>query len=769
MFFLILLPLAFWGIFEKLQPWTKERGEALTLSLMLFEAIVLILANVLSIGKSLSSLTATLAWFFITILLFAPLGKREGTASSVLLEKLRDIGRQFAALPGKAAAYFRKFSLTEKILLTLSGILCLVLLFLALFNVPYNYDSMTYHLARIGYWIDNGSVSYYLTNIDRQLYSPVLSEYNLLFMYLLGGSDILLNLQQFVSMVMSAYLISVILERLGTGRVFRLFAILVYLSMPLTMSQAITTQNDLSAGLWYLIFVYEVIRFPDVAGEQTPASFKETLLSGARIGAAVGFAFLMKVSVCASMVWFLPWILILCIRKKVTFGKLAEAVGTATLTMLCVMAETLIRTYRATGALMSSATGDNIMVATKNVKYIVVNIMKNYSLLITQHFLTGLNGFVYRLAISAGRILGVEVNNIAISFHGFDFITYLNTGLDMYSHDRTSSAFAAYLALAGAVGLVIWLIAAGVGVLKCRLRKDSRDGIANEVQKNSDDSLTTGLQKTQKDNIANGMQKAVFHPGFVISSWLGFGFIMALLRWQPWGSRLMYPGLMMATVSAVYMLAQIFGGVGIPDTSGKEGEGKRKGEKGNDEGNRERKNGSDRAGNIALLALAALSILLAIKPLADNSHVALSYLSSGLNADRKQELMFTSHSSYYESYRQIIEKLKEVGAKDIALVISGDGYDYPLWKMLKDEIPEARLRHILADDTAMKTVEAEPGTPPDCILWIERGALEMGTDLDYFGATYTVGFLPKAEGTADAILFPNRAAARGEQLESGNE
>ena len=82
---------------------------------------------------------------------------------------------------------------------------------------------------------------------------------------LLGGSDLLLNLHQYAAMLASAYFIFVILKKLGTGRLFCFFGVFVYLTMPLTMSQAITTQNDLGAALWYLIFLYYVLYFLDGA------------------------------------------------------------------------------------------------------------------------------------------------------------------------------------------------------------------------------------------------------------------------------------------------------------------------------------------------------------------------------------------------------------------------------------------------------------------------------------------------------------------------
>ena len=53
--------------------------------------------------------------------------------------------------------------------------------------IPYNWDSMTYHLARIVNWEQNQSVNYYATSIIRQTASPVLGAYINLYVYIQIG------------------------------------------------------------------------------------------------------------------------------------------------------------------------------------------------------------------------------------------------------------------------------------------------------------------------------------------------------------------------------------------------------------------------------------------------------------------------------------------------------------------------------------------------------------------------------------------------------
>ncbi len=757
MFLILLLPLAFYGIYEKLFQKCGNRVESLAGSLLIYEGITLLLANALSIGAHLNAATASVAWLLIVLALYSlprPDGDK-GLILPLIKDRWTRIRKWCSSFPGRCRDFLHDCNPVEKILLTLCFLLCLILLFLALLTPPSNYDSMTYHLARVAHWIDNGSVNYYLTNIDRQLFSPVLSEYNLLFMMLLSGTDALLAMQQYLGMLLTAYFLFQILQRIGTSRVFSLFGVFMFLSMPLTISQSITTQNDLSALLWYVIFLHYLLDFLAIPrlGSLPP-------LLMICIGASVGFAFLMKTSVCVSMVMFMPWVLIVCIKRRDDIRALLLSGMTALLSMCVVISETLLRTYFATGSLMSSATSGDIMVATKNVRYIIVNLLKNYCLLITQHFWTALNGFIYRIPISLGRMLSVEVNHIAISFHGFDFITYLNTGDDMYSHDRTSSAFAAYLALLGGILLIIMLIRKMIRMIEqSRLQNTSSDSKAATNKKRSSATNSSNSKKSDVPGTVTHANDPSW--GFVISAWLGFGFIMALLRWQPWGSRLMYPALTIAAISAVHMLDKCFM---LPCSDPSEKSKKTK------------PAGLKPGTLITLLIMTALSILLVIKPLTYNGKLAAAYISSGLDASKKEELLFDGHKHAYPAYMQIVTQLEKTDPKDIALIISGDGYDYPLWKMVRDRLPNARIRHIKADleqgvilhagdysgnfVSTSGSISAEKNRsvthterPADCIVCIESGGLAEGMTLDYNGIIYTCGFIADEPEVPAGIFY----------------
>lgn len=697
-----ILPISFITMFAFLYEKNKKVDTALSLSIFLFEGLMIVMANLLSIGNLLSRVSVFLFWLIV--------------AGFFLVFGQKKYGKEFLRFDRKIQYGCKSiwqsiaaFTFSEKLMLLLMGVFTLILLFGVLFTTPYNYDSMTYHLARIGYWMDHGNVNYYVTTIDRQLFSPVLSEYNLLAVMLLCQNDYLVNFQQFISMLFTAYFMYKVTRMLGTGRLFSLFASLAFITMPLTITQAVTTQNDLSATLFFVLFLYELMWFIQTESineklmktQGKEEKIKEALVRGVLTGACIGFAFLMKVSVCASMVMFMPWLLVVCVKRKDSILSLCKVGIAAVASMLVVMSETLIRTYMSCHSLMAKTTSGDIMVATKNVSYILVNILKNYSLLITQHFWTALNGFVYRIAIHLGALLHVEVNNIAIAYHGFDFIKYLNTGDDMYSHDRTSSAFVAYLALIAGVLLVVALIQA----LLRRMKKQS-------VMSDKNLSLSYG---------------------FVISAWLSFGFIMALLRWQPWGSRLMFPALSMTVIASMHILDYFCK--------------------------------KEMAKQIVLYPLIALSILLCIRPITYNLQPAFDFVAGGFE---NRDKVYFENNKRYDTYVALLDRAVEESVTDVGVVISGDGYDYPLWAMFHKYYPQAKLRHILIDDTNMKelnlTAEKAPyqihtnlemaGEMPEMILWIERGRVEEGETLSYYGREYECVFTADSEKAPDSVFLP---------------
>ncbi len=114
---------------------------------------------------------------------------------------------------------------------------------------PNNYDSLTYHMARIVHWMQNKSIEYYPTPIDRQNVMGPGAEYLILFFQIMTQSDSCANFIQF-----SAY-IALIVSTAYIGRILRLprpwipFIAVIASTAPIAVMEASNTKNDLVAAL----------------------------------------------------------------------------------------------------------------------------------------------------------------------------------------------------------------------------------------------------------------------------------------------------------------------------------------------------------------------------------------------------------------------------------------------------------------------------------------------------------------------------------------
>lgn len=136
-----------------------------------------------------------------------------------------------------------------------------VILFIAFWGPPNNWDSMTYHLPRIMHWLQNGSVNYYPAITQRQLTTPNLGEYFVMFTIAFSGGDYLANLVQTSSFLLSLVLVGAIAYALNKKKNVAILSVVFATFTPIAMAEATTTQIDLIATLWVLIGIYIVVLF----------------------------------------------------------------------------------------------------------------------------------------------------------------------------------------------------------------------------------------------------------------------------------------------------------------------------------------------------------------------------------------------------------------------------------------------------------------------------------------------------------------------------
>ncbi|MBF0531694.1 MAG: glycosyltransferase family 39 protein [Candidatus Omnitrophica bacterium] len=152
------------------------------------------------------------------------------------------------------------YSLSEKILLALILVTILLTGIIALTAPPNNFDSMTYHMARVPHWIQNRSVAFYPTHSNRQLFTAPGAEYIILHLQILSGNDRFANSVQWASMVGSVIGAAWIAALLGAGRFGQIAAAFFAVTLPMGIAQATTTQNDYVVTFWAvssLAFLWE--------------------------------------------------------------------------------------------------------------------------------------------------------------------------------------------------------------------------------------------------------------------------------------------------------------------------------------------------------------------------------------------------------------------------------------------------------------------------------------------------------------------------------
>jgi len=131
---------------------------------------------------------------------------------------------------------------------------------MAFVSPPNNYDSMTYHMSRVAHWWANGTVAFYPTNIERQLWNSPLAEYIILQFFVLGhGSDRLSNLVQWFCLCGCAVSTSLIALQLGANRFTQVLTAFIVLTTPIILLEGSSTQNDLACAFFTTVTLYYLL------------------------------------------------------------------------------------------------------------------------------------------------------------------------------------------------------------------------------------------------------------------------------------------------------------------------------------------------------------------------------------------------------------------------------------------------------------------------------------------------------------------------------
>jgi len=132
----------------------------------------------------------------------------------------------------------------------------LVSLFLALIAPTNSGDSLSYHLARIGFWVQQGSLNHFETSSIRQLVFPINSEILILWPMVFFKRDYLAQMPEFLSYLGCLFVLYNFMayQKISTRRILWTFFILA--SLPAVILESMSCQTNLIMAFLLISSLY---------------------------------------------------------------------------------------------------------------------------------------------------------------------------------------------------------------------------------------------------------------------------------------------------------------------------------------------------------------------------------------------------------------------------------------------------------------------------------------------------------------------------------
>ncbi len=224
----------------------------MVISTLIFGALVVAITEILSGLRVLDRTHVLYSWAGIAVI------------NSLLLYRFPyDRARWYRYGQQKMGMMLQRLKLWQKIALGGTCIVGLLAFIQGLVYPPNNWDSMTYHMARITSWISHRSVYDYPTHILRQNYQPPFAEYLIMHTGLLCGSDVFANTIQFFFLLITLVSLSLIASYWGLKAHYKILLLIIAFTIPEVVLQSSSTQNDIVISFFVVTAFYFILRALD--------------------------------------------------------------------------------------------------------------------------------------------------------------------------------------------------------------------------------------------------------------------------------------------------------------------------------------------------------------------------------------------------------------------------------------------------------------------------------------------------------------------------